>query len=1118
MSKRITLLTLCTVFAWLGGGVGAAQSPEPGRSTEGMRTASPSMEDMRTVGRFPLRYYAPAEHGLARNNTHVAQTPDGLIYVANAKGILVYDGHTWTPVVDPLLTGVQALSYGFDGRLYVAAEGHPGYLAPDERGHLRFHSLAEHLPAHYQALSTLWEVSATLHGVYFTAHEGALLRWDGQTLHVIEAESPFFYHNVIDGEVYTSDVQGRVLRVAPTGKIEVLHRLDGTIGRILPDGPDGLLLFISGRPLLRCSREADRPCEAWSTEADDLILMGKLYAGARLADGTLALGFDGEGVALLDDGGRVLRHLGVEAGLHNTEVMELNQTTDGALWASLFGGMARIDASRQRTEFARAEGVESAVSQVLRHDGRLYAATEVGFVVLDETVRPARFVPVQTVDRHVECKQLTEVGTALIGLCNSGLLRIEDEAATVVWEPSGGVRLGTGFVRSEHDPGQLFVPSESTLYAFEVDERGEVSVVDSLVTDHVLFNLGQAPRSPGATETVLWSTTTNQRAVVVSIPDGSALRDAHVWPTLQHSELSIYSRLVHVDGVLHMVGRTATYEASLTTEGPRLEPARTAWAGEVGVPAFLRERPGTTRWFTGADNALYVASSHGTSGYGEPQRILAPEAARTIAALTFDQDGTGWLATETGVVRLDAALTRPPAPALRLRRVMALAPDSLVADGFSDALRHSHTLAPDRNALRFSFAALAYEQPSGSTYRVRLDGLAPRWSEWTSETQKDYTNLDPGSYTFRVQARDGYGQVTEEATFSFRLLPTWYQTWWASLLWACSGIAGFVVIVVGYNRHRSRRLHARTALLEAAVAERTAEIRQQKQEVERQRTALEEANLELHDLNHTLEGRTVELRQALEQNKEFLGVAAHDLKNPLGGIAGLADLLIDERDTMSEAEQVESLKTIRAEAIRAAALITDLLDDAQRETQDGLRLRVRQADLAGVARSVARWNRVQALQKHISLELAVPEQLPARVDVSALQRAMDNLVSNAVKYSPLGSCVWVSLLVESVPSEGDGQRMSWARFAVSDQGPGLTEADKAKVFGKLERLSAQPTGGEHSTGLGLYIAKTLVEAHGGTIGVESEAGAGATFWFRLPLEPQTQGDVELSTATLPSPA
>ncbi|MEL6704670.1 MAG: ATP-binding protein [Bacteroidota bacterium] len=1066
-----------------------------------------------------MRYYAPAEHGLARSNSHVTQTPDGLIYVANARGVLVYDGHSWTPIEDPLLTGVQALSYGFDNLLYVAAEGHPGYLAPDEGGQLRFHSLAEHLPASYRALSTLWDVSATAHGVYFTAHEGWLLRWDGQALQIIEEGGPFFYHTVIDGRVYASDLDGRVLEIAPTGTVEVLYETGGAVIEIVPDGTDGLTVLGRDDGLLRCRQEAGNLCEAWPTEVDPWIAEGKLYAGLRLADGTLALGFDGEGVVLLDNDGQVLRHLDVEAGLLNTEVMELNQTADGALWISLFGGIARVDVSRQRTHFARSEGIESAVNEVYRYDGQLYAATEVGFAVLDEGARPARFVPVRTASRHVECAQFIEIGGVLMGVCNSALLRLDRQAATVAWAPHGGTRVGTGMVRSPRNPSRLYVSGESTLYELEVAERGAVTLVDSLVTDHVLFGLDLAPQAAGGSEVVLWGSTTNQRAVVVSISEDSALRDARVWPALQHDELGIHSRLVQTESGLHVVGRTATYQARLTEGGPQLVPDPTVqvWSGEVDVPAFLADGPDGARWFTGADNALYVAHPKGSGGYEPAKRMLVPETARTLDGLVFDEDGTGWLATETGVVRLAPALTRPPPPALRLRRVTTLAPDSVMADGFGQALQRSHTLDAGHNALRFSFAALAYEQPSGSTYRVRLDGLAPRWSDWTPESQKDYTNLDPGAYTFRVQARDGYGQLTDEVTFGFRVLPAWYQTWWASLLWACLAVASVVVVTASYNRRRSRRMHARYALLETAVAERTAELRQQKQEAERQRRALQEANDELHQLNHTLEGRTVELRDALEQNKEFLGIAAHDLKNPLGGIAGLADLLLEGRETMSVVEQAESLATIRSEALRAADLITDLLDDARRESDDGIRLRTRKTNLSEVARSVVRWNRAQATQKRIALEVAFPDRLTARVDVSAVQRAMDNLVSNAVKYSPRGRCVWISLIVESTPSEGDGQRVTWARFAVADQGPGLTEDDKAKVFGKLERLSAQPTGGEHSTGLGLYIAKGLVEAHGGTVGVHSEPGAGATFWFRLPLEPQ-QGRPTVPDAMVSAPA
>ncbi len=108
-------------------------------------------------------------------------------------------------------------------------------------------------------------------------------------------------------------------------------------------------------------------------------------------------------------------------------------------------------------------------------------------------------------------------------------------------------------------------------------------------------------------------------------------------------------------------------------------------------------------------------------------------------------------------------------------------------------------------------------------------------------------------------------------------------------------------------------------------------------------------------------------------------------------------------------------------------------------------------------------------------------------DPMRLRQVMDNLISNAVKYSPAGSEVRVRAAVE-----GD----EWL-VSVQDQGPGLTADDQERLFEDFARLSAKPTGGEKSTGLGLAITRRVIEAHGGRIGVNSTPGSGATFWFTL---------------------
>ncbi|MEM6785551.1 MAG: ATP-binding protein [Bacteroidota bacterium] len=557
---------------------------------------------------------------------------------------------------------------------------------------------------------------------------------------------------------------------------------------------------------------------------------------------------------------------------------------------------------------------------------------------------------------------------------------------------------------------------------------------------------------------------------------------------------------IWLDGALRLTG-PAPQRAVDHPTSPHFAPDSSTrdWAGDIAAARFLGDDPTGRRWFTAPNNAVYVTRAH----RGDPApavQVLPESPGASPTRLLFDANGTGWLASETGVVRLAADLQPRGRPKALLRRVSTIEGDSMLVGTSAPA---TPLVVPYKHGgVRFSFASPVFEYADLVTYRVRLDGLSERWSDWEAETYRDFVNLSEGTYTFRVQARDALGRTSDETLLTFSVLPPWYRTWWAFVLWMSVGIAVVIGIAWGYGRYRGQQLALRNASLERAVAQRTSEIVRQKQEVEhqraeteRQRAALQQANGELHRLNHRLEGRTVELREALEQNKEFLGVAAHDLKNPLGGIAGIAEVLLDGEADLSPNEQRESLSMIHASALRGVELITNLLDDGH-ALSAGPVLHKRLEDVVKLTHAVVRWNVPQAEAKRIAIRVETPTHLWADLDASAIQRAFDNYLSNAVKYSPPGSSIEVRLR----PTDD-----AWAHFEVRDDGPGLTSDDQAVAFGKLQRLSARPTGGEHSTGLGLYIVKQLVEAHGGEVGVDSVPGDGATFWLRVPLTPQETG-------------
>jgi signal transduction histidine kinase len=221
------------------------------------------------------------------------------------------------------------------------------------------------------------------------------------------------------------------------------------------------------------------------------------------------------------------------------------------------------------------------------------------------------------------------------------------------------------------------------------------------------------------------------------------------------------------------------------------------------------------------------------------------------------------------------------------------------------------------------------------------------------------------------------------------------------------------------------------------------------------------------------------------EKNEFLGIAAHDLKNPLNVILGNGELLKILKNPALVNQQADM---IISAAERMRHLITDLLDVNAIE-EGHFASNMERYDLGGLVHAVVGQNIHNATQKQIVIEVEPSEEVAVRTDRIAARQILDNLISNAVKYSPLKSSVHVEISREK----------DCGLVRVRDAGPGISEDDQKKLFLKFSRLSARPTGGESSTGLGLAIAKRLAEALSGGIECQSTPGAGATFILRLPL-------------------
>jgi signal transduction histidine kinase/response regulator of citrate/malate metabolism len=247
---------------------------------------------------------------------------------------------------------------------------------------------------------------------------------------------------------------------------------------------------------------------------------------------------------------------------------------------------------------------------------------------------------------------------------------------------------------------------------------------------------------------------------------------------------------------------------------------------------------------------------------------------------------------------------------------------------------------------------------------------------------------------------------------------------------------------------------------------------------------------ELTSANERLAAQQLRLQRANIFKNEVLGTVAHDLKSPLAVILGRTEMLSEMiGQAASSPENVKSqVDHIWKSANRMAAMVNDLIADAMTDALD-INVRLEPVDVAALVNEIAAANRPIADKKKQAILVSAPASCVTRCDVDRLREAIENLVSNAIKYSPIGGRIDLSV----------GRIDEATEIRVADEGAGLSPEDMTRLFQRFQRLSAKPTAGESSTGLGLSIAKRIVELHGGTITAERAGpSGGAAFIIRLP--------------------
>lgn len=399
----------------------------------------------------------------------------------------------------------------------------------------------------------------------------------------------------------------------------------------------------------------------------------------------------------------------------------------------------------------------------------------------------------------------------------------------------------------------------------------------------------------------------------------------------------------------------------------------------------------------------------------------------------------------------------------------------------------------------------------------RMQGLDTEWVAAGSRRVAYYRDLRPGSYEFEVQARHVSGRWTGFDSVPIYIEPHFYEAWWFLAL----AILGALGLVSGSFLYHTRQTRQQARHFAHQVEERTEELKAERDRAERALEAARRERATSEEALATVEDQALQLLRMDHMKSRLFANLSHEFRTPL-------TLIIDplERAVKGELGELDGYTThaldlARLNATRLLRLINQLLDLSKLEA-GGMELRTREVDLAALLQEATDLFTVEADRLGVTLLFRTEvSQITIQADLEKLEKIVFNLISNALKSTPQGGKVLVTLQASdghSGGSAGDGSTAAdreYAEITVRDTGVGIPKSDLEHIFDRFYQTDSGLLKG--GTGIGLSLVKELTDLHRGEIEVDSEPGFGSAFTVRLPIAQADQQVGFSAASSVPTP-
>lgn len=1045
-------------------------------------TISRAQSVFEEIGRLPVTTYTPEEYGGSPQVWGAIQNEDGLMYFGTSSGIYEYDGVSWRSLFERNQS-IAIRSFAKDSKSRVFYIGRDfGYLKVNPKGETEAVSLLGILPDELGINHEFFSLHFLSNFLYLQSREH-LIRlelnedFSLKSLKTWTSETIFTYTFSIEGNLLVHQTErglyqviGDELKLIPGS--EILGKDKFRI--MLPYPSENKNTFLLGGFTTGFFLFDGKTVSKFQTEVDQLIKeSGGLLYNAIPFEGNYILSNTGEGIIIMNPKGKILRKINSNQGLPSDVVTGIYLDQSKGLWATTEDGIARIEINSPIQIFGKEHGINSRVVSITKRANDFFIGTSAGLLQFEEENQNFQSVP-------------NVAGNQIFGLVSEGkdliisgnrLQLYRDEKVYNLDGPNDGSKPSFLKIPKNH-PNLLLTGTSTGLlvyrrgiskeypweYQYKVPNIGRISFMIFEGKEGTIF-LGGGNSIYTLTIEENQLETDNSKSIKsksfeFSTSDAYAFIDEEFYISTVEGVKKFSEKdslFVNTDDFINI--HKDLYDFGQTKAGQ-------IWYESMDQKKYLLKRN---------EDGKFVKDNSPSS--------LGPY----LSLIDFlDEDSIQWFGSEKGLIRYDPKKdNQTNKPFFTLIRRIETKTDTLPLPEYG---RNKDFPAVERkdNSYRFEFAAPYFEDEKKTKYQTFLEGFDPDWVDWNDNTFKEYTNLSPGEYTFRVRAMAFTGRISEEAVYSFVVLAPWYATWWAYLIYAfLIGIAITAIV-----KWRSRQLKIENRLLEERVNERTAELEKS-----------------LEDLKST-QAQLIQSEKMASLGELTAGIA-HEIQNPLNFVNNFSELSVELIDEMGEEiekgdlEEVkaiasdlkDNLKKINHHGKRAGSIVKGMLAHSRKSSTEK-----EITDINALADECLRlsFHGLRAKDKSFTadfktdLDPTIPKINVVSQDIG---RVILNLINNAF-YA-------VREKAKSAPSDFKPEVIVQTRkvdnsliVKIHDNGQGIPESIKEKILQPF--FTTKPAG--EGTGLGLSLSYDIIKAHGGELKIESQEGEGTTFSIVLPAQ------------------